>query len=93
MTRELWRDAWDDAGHPDAGTVFDIADPFATDEFDAILEATGHADWLPRTVTEFVQAIDLPETEHGQHHHEVQWHPELVYDDRGWPPGIGVFYD
>jgi hypothetical protein len=93
VTRDYWGDPFDGTNHPDKGTVFDIAEPYATDEFDAQLEATGHADWLPRTVDEFIRALDPVETEHPQRHHEVRWLPELVYDDRGWPPAIGVFYD
>jgi hypothetical protein len=58
----------------------------------AWLERTVQRRTSTLTVDEFVHALDPPETDH-QHQHEVRWLPELVYDDRGWPPAIEVFYD
>lgn len=58
---DYWGDPYAGNTHPDKGSVFDIADPCATDEFDAELEATGHADWAPRSADEMVRALDPPE--------------------------------
>ena len=81
------RERWADQDGPGIGTEpDDDIHPVAWRERMSQRQST-------RTADEMVRALDPPETEHPQRHYEVRWLPELVYDDRGWPPSIGVFYD